>query len=294
MRALVWTVLLVAGGCMDIGDPEAELEEIELVSLNGLSANALTANALTANALTANALTANALTANALTANALTANALDDPDQGEDAAEIIRYSAMCMLRTDQFVDVTYRTSAGDVLTERYAGNLGLEPTWTSQGLSDAARRWWGACLGAHVNALGISVPISVRGPHPMLLIGKKESTQFKARREGAFYADYDPTMNPPLHIYACWDAYSLNQLDMSNRLCSTQSCGPMFTVVGQCVGKNALSEPKACESTKYPDSGTDHSTGNYFVRCHRQMGNPTWPDASIEQVVTTNIQTNPW
>src|SRR5262247_491300 len=77
MKASVWPVLLlVVGGCMSIGDPDAELEDIELVSINGLSANALTANALTANALTANALTANALTANALTANALTANAL--------------------------------------------------------------------------------------------------------------------------------------------------------------------------------------------------------------------------
>ena len=295
MKASVWPVLLlVVGGCTSIGDPDAELEDIELVSMNGLSANALTANALTANALTANALTANALTANALTANALTANALDDPAQGEDAAEIIRYSAKCMLRADQYVDVTYRTAAGDLVSERYPGNLGLEPGWTSQGLSDLGRRWWGACLGAHVNALGISVPISVRGPHPALEVGKKESAQFKATREGAFYADFNPTMTPPLHIYACWDAYSLSKIQMSNRLCATQSCGPMFTVVGPCVDKNAQSDPKACESTKYPDSGTDHSTGNYFVRCHRQMGNPTWPDASIVEAITTNLQTNPW
>ena len=294
MRGLVWPLLLIAGGCMSIGDPDAALEEMELVSENGLSANALTANALTANALTANALTANALTANALTANALTANALDDPDQGEDAADIIRYSANCMLAAGQYVDVTFRTSAGEVVTERYGGNLGLAPGWTSHGLTDVERRWWGACLGAHVNALGLSVPISVRGPHPALEVGKKESTQFKAKREGAFYADYNPSMNPPLHIFACWDGYSLNQLDMSNRLCSTQQCGPMFTVVGQCVGKNALSEPKACESTKYPDSGRDSSTGNYFVRCHRQMGNPTWPDLPLAETITTNIQTNPW
>ncbi|HEU5060226.1 MAG TPA: hypothetical protein VFU21_27025, partial [Kofleriaceae bacterium] len=250
--------------------------------------------ALTANALTANALTANALTANALTANALTANALDDPASGEDAAEIIRYSALCMLSASQFVDVTYRTTTGGVVTGRYWGNLGLAPSWASRGLSDSERRWWGACLGAHVNALGISVPISVRGPHAALMVGKKESTEFKARREGAFYADYNPSMNPPLHIYACWDGYALNQLDMSNRLCSTQQCGPMFTVVGQCVGKNAQTEPKACESTKYPDSGRDDSVGNYFVRCHRQMGNPTWPDAPIVEAITTNIQTNPW
>jgi hypothetical protein len=284
---------VVAAGCMEIGDPDAALEEIELVSVNGLSANALTANALTANALTANALTANALTANALTANALTANALDDPAQGEDAAEIIRYSAKCMLRADQYVDVTYRTSAGNVVSERYPGNLGLEPSWTSQGLSDSARRWWGACLGAHVNALGISVPLSVRGPHPALAVGKKESAEFKATREGAFYADYDPSMNPPLHIYACWDSYSLTKLEMSNRLCATQSCGPMFTVVGQCVGKNALGDPKACETTKFA-SGIDPSSGNYFMRCHRQMGNPTWPDAAIVEAITTNIETNPW
>ncbi len=216
-----------------------------------------------------------ALTSNALTSNALTAEALDDPQQGFRAAQVVRYSARCMLTADQTVTVTYRTHDGVLETRTFPGNLGLEPGWIDGALSAGGRRWWAACLGAHINAFGVPVSISTRGPHPALTLTAEEADDYTLR-EGAFWASYDPDADTALHIYSCYDPANSAAAYQRNRICANESCGSMMTVVGPCLG-----EAGACDSAHAPDP----TVGDYFESCHRGASAP-----ALAEVVTTNLR----
>lgn len=237
---LLGIVAVVLAGCGEVenGDAGLERDAQALLTSNALSSNALTTNALTTNALTSNALTTNALTSNALTTNALTSNALLDPAQGESAAQVIRYSARCMLRPDQSVTVTYAAPDGRLVSETYRGNLGLQPRWAEAGLDDVDRRWWAACLAAHVNDHG-PVELSVRSDrHAALAVTPSERARFRDQ-EGAFWATYDPSASPPMHFYACRG--SAPDPGAQTRFCSYagadggSACGSMFTWTGGCA-----------------------------------------------------------
>jgi hypothetical protein len=221
------------------------------------------------------------VTSNALTSNALTSNALDDPSQGEDAAAIIEYSVRCMLAPDQSVTITFRRPDDTEATETYWGSLGLEPDWADDGLSPAGRRWWGACLGAHVNAFGLPVSISLRGPHAALTLTAEEAENYQIR-EGAFYAEYVASRETPLHIFSCSDPSNVDAAYAQNRICAHESCGAIFTVVGDCLGPAA----DACESAR----ADDLLKGDFFRRCHRSAAGPEWPDSAITQVITANLR----
>jgi hypothetical protein len=264
----------IAGGCAFEPDTVIDDEDSE-----SLTSNALTSNALTSNALTSNALTSNALTSNALTSNALTSEALSDPDQGQKAATVIRYSARCMLTPDQSVTVTFTDHDGVEQTRTYYGNLGLDPGWIDGPLGAEGRRWWAGCLGAHINAYGTPVSVSVRGPHPALTLTTVEADDYTIR-EGAFWADYDPDMEPALHIYSCFDPANSAAAYERYRKCANESCGEMMTVVGACN-----SEAPACEAAHAPDA----VVGDYFQACHPLAG-PVWSDLPHGEVMTTNLR----
>jgi hypothetical protein len=267
---------LAGGGCALEPDLVIDEDSNEALTSNALTSNALTSNALTSNALTSNALTSNALTSNALTSNALTALALDDPNQGVKAANVIKYSARCMLRADQSVTVTYRDNAEELQTKTFPGNLALDPGWIDGPLSANGRRWWAACLGAHINAFGTPVSVSTRGPHAALTLTAVEADDYTIR-EGAFWAEYDPGAATALHIYSCYDPANSAAAYDDNRLCANESCGSMMTVVGPCIGQGA-----ACESAHAPDA----QVGDYFQACHTTPG----AGSATGEVVTTNLK----
>jgi len=272
-------IACIATGCAVEPDGVVDEDSSESLTSNALTSNALTSNALTSNALTSNALTSNALTSNALTSNALTSEALSDPAQGVRAANVIKYSARCMLRPDQSVTVTYVDGQGVEQTKTFPGNLGLEPSWIDGPLTDAGRRWWVGCLGAHINAFGVAVSISARGPHPSLTLTAQEADYYTIR-EGAFWGVYDQQADPAVHIYSCFDPANSEAAYARNRICANESCGDMMTVIGACYGQAPV-----CEAAHAPDA----TVGDYFESCHRAAG-PDWQDAAQAEVLTTGLK----
>ncbi len=225
----------------------------EVLSTNALSTNALSTNALSTNALSTNALSTNALSTNALSTNALMTSALLDKtlsssgvSNGQNAAQIIKYSARCMLRPDQSVKVTYKKANGTQVTETYAGALGLAPGWATGSMTVAERRWWGACLGAHTNADGVAVNFSIRGARTELAATASEQTTYDAP-EAAFWATYDPNRAQPLQIYGCTYAWAnLGEVGAhggcgnDGRFCADQtSCQQAINFVGTCQRSGA-------------------------------------------------------
>ena len=163
-------VAICFSGCADITyDGDIQRTQLE----------ALTTNALTTNALTTNALTTNALTTNALTTNALTTNGLVETDEGR---ELLTYIARCSLRAGDSVSVVV-----DGREYEFPGSLGLAPDWTREALGAKQKELLSACLLAHVNLFGVSVPLSVRSAK-YLATGEDEASRFLSY-EATFYGD---------------------------------------------------------------------------------------------------------
>jgi hypothetical protein len=151
-------------------------------------------NALTLNALTLNALTLNALTLNALTLNALTLNRLDggvlvfdseragDLPHTESGRQLLQYIARCALVQG---DVLRVESSGDVW--HFPGLLGMAPSWETESLDLEGQQIMTGCLLAHVNAFGVSVPLSVRS-NQLAEAGEDESAVY-FYGDGAFYGN---------------------------------------------------------------------------------------------------------
>ncbi|WP_224242570.1 hypothetical protein [Hyalangium gracile] len=125
----------------------------ELDSMNGLSANGLSANGLSANGLSANGLATNGLATASFKAWFGADPALGDM--------VMRYLVRCAVpagETRSHVDA----STGQRYT--WSGSLGLAPRWARGAVaSRTEQQIISACLMAHVNRYGESVPISVLG-----------------------------------------------------------------------------------------------------------------------------------
>jgi hypothetical protein len=249
-------------------------------SMRLTSQNALSLNALSLNALSLNALSLNALSLNALSLNAASASALSDPSTGASFAEYIKYAARCMLRPDQSVTVKYKNASGADVTATFPGNLALQPEWANRPLSASDNLWLGACLAAHVNAAGIPVSFSSRGPHPSLAATKEERQAYPLR-EGAFFATWNPTSSKPWHFYTCFDDPTV--AIQSGRTCSSLSafdsrCGDYFTLVARCTSSSG-SATVACEGSQADGAA---------VRCHlKSFSGGAVRDAAITQVITS-------
>jgi hypothetical protein len=158
------------------------------------------------------------------------------------------------------------------------GLLGLAPEWVHRGLTASERLWWGACLAAHTNRYGVPVEISVRGDAASLATTTTERSTF-TKREGAFWATYNPDAAVPLHFYTCFDEKNATVSAMlANRTCTlgASKCGPMFTTL---MGCRNLGAP-ACEGER----GSDKA----YFNCHLKSGTPmgTFSDAAVTEVLT--------
>src|SRR5262249_53524270 len=83
--------------------------------------------------------------------------ALTDPSLASTAAKRtqLTYLVRCALPAELAL---YTDQDGTRFT--FPGGLGLAPRWVDEAMTPSEERWVSACLLAHVNAVGTSVPIS--------------------------------------------------------------------------------------------------------------------------------------
>lgn len=148
-----------------------------IISVNQLSSNSLTANGISVNGISVNGISVNRLAHNVLALDVKAAGGLEATESGR---EVLTYLARCALMPGDHLYVEHH---GQSWT--YPGVLGLAPEWESEPLSQTGRELMTACLMAHVNAFGISVPISVRTD--ALPPAEAEETREYFHGDGVFY-----------------------------------------------------------------------------------------------------------
>jgi hypothetical protein len=210
-------------------DPESVAQSSSaLVTENRLSSNKLSANRLAANRLSSNRLSSNRLAANKIAVNQLDPGGADLVATA-DGRELLSYIISCALPENESVVATV-----DGTTYEFAGALDLAPEWLRQPLDRRGQRWVSACLLARVNATGISVRISLRGPHRALTTTDGERTKF-VLEEGAFFGNVFGPADQPLDWNACRgrDQAAGERGDLANRHCADPDPGhPGFTFCG--------------------------------------------------------------
>jgi hypothetical protein len=206
-------------GCLGAPEEAIGVTAEPAVTLNSLTTNSLTTNSLTTNSLTTNALTSNALTSNALTSNALIAAALEDPA----ARELLKYVVSCALPAGAQINVTVHD-----VNYTFPGELGLSPDWgaSSGSCGPSCRAWVSACVLSRVNYLGVSVPLSIRGPHPALASTAQEWDSYP-HGEATYWGDIFAT---PQIRRAC---LSPGQTEIP-RVCGPSIQGCVMEVIGSC------------------------------------------------------------
>ena len=233
-----------------------------------LSPNALSPNALSPNALSPNALSPNALGPAAMSAGAMTA--IQDPGEAGDLSrQLLRYTVGCAFTTNQTFDFTWTDQNGTAHAESYHGLVGLAPGWATQPLDPAGQQWVSACLASRVNALGVSVMLSLRGSNPVLTSTASERATYSTR-EGVFFGNLFASTP---RIYACFDPVSMVPSQLAHRVCaqpdllalnpsdllSGYDCGPIH-VIGPCFGLVGLSLVGVCDHEDFTSRYLDDCT----------------------------------
>lgn len=205
----------------------------------------------TRNKLAANKVTANKLAANKLTANKLAVNmrAAGDLLATPDGREVFSFLVSCALPEDQILVATLP----DDTTIEFPGELGLAPSWAHHPLDRVGQGWVSACIFARVNAHGLSIAISLRGPHPALTVGDDERAGWPLE-EGAFYGNLFTPDDQPIEWIACRgrDQAAGETGGLVDRDCTEPDpadpthtqCG--FTFAGDCADFAAVPDRFAC------------------------------------------------
>lgn len=251
-RQLGAVLLLALGACGPREEPPAApgspLDSLQqpLIVDNGLSANGLSANGLSANGLSANGLTTSIL-------STLTFRVWFEA-QPTLREEFMRYLVRCA--APQGVSFSFTSQVTDV-TYTWVGNLGLAPGWAGGAPPTLEEQQVvSACLAAHVNTYGQSVPISVlglKGNGTPLSIAPDELNIFD-KPEACFFGNLFNGEG----LFAGNDRNSLSEQESTSRRCALSprlsgvdpACPPVQRV-GTC-------ESLACEMD--PNS-------KYYTRC---------------------------
>jgi len=216
-----------------------------------LGANGLTTNGLTTNGLTTNGLTTNGLTTNGLTTNGLAPTSLaalrDLTATGGVTRLFFRYLVSCALPAGHDVTYTWTDAAAVVHKEVASGQFGLAPAWETGAVDVSGQEMVSACLFARTNALGMTVPISMRGEGAAsLAVSPDERGQYRYG-EGAFWGN--AFANPP-YGYSCsrapFEAGAKSSADSQNgRVCARQDCG-LIHYTGACYSSLIATSGQAC------------------------------------------------
>jgi hypothetical protein len=235
---LLAAVLLSASGCGPVEDGAEPLalarQRQELITLNGLSSNGLSSNGLSFNGLSSNGLSSNGLSTPQFTTWF---------DQDPAVADMVmRYVIRCAVPAEQTRSYPHEQTGQ---TYTWSGGLGLAPAWAS-GLppSTAEQQVITACLLAHVNRYGLSVPISVMGrdaQRNIIPYSLSEALSYSISeacffgnlftQEGLFFG-VDRVLNDEAH-YLTRACAALSSPDEDSAPGSAESCAPLH-FIGSC------------------------------------------------------------
>jgi hypothetical protein len=191
--------------------------------------NRLALNRLALNRLALNRLALNRLALNRLSEDRLTLNGSNELVQTEEGRELLRYVAQCALVEGDILVAEYQGT-----TFEFPGLLGLTPAWESQPLTAGGQRMLSACLLAHVNAFGVSVPISLRASQ-VLPTTPGERQQYSVY-EGTFFGQvFD---GDAIKTYSCQGSAATAALEHSDdramRVCTDAASQCAIESVGRC------------------------------------------------------------
>jgi hypothetical protein len=182
--------------------PEANpgTDQEAVLALNGMGDNGFADNGFDDNGMADNGLADNGLRARSLNLAEFDSAGFDtwikgqlrtsaDPEDlnlSQQRSVVMGYIVKCALSRTDTLSWT-GTVAGNSVSYSWTGNLALLPQWTTSGyvLNQSEQEMLHACLGAHVNSQGVSVPISVRGDGIFMDSGEAALYTF---REGAYWA----------------------------------------------------------------------------------------------------------
>ena len=268
------TVAVLFGACVD-APGESTISAPRIIS------NRIISNKLAAGKVASSKVAANQVASGFFTVNMDAAGDLLSTEAGR---EVFAGLVGCALPETSMVEATLADGTFD-----FFGDVGLAPEWIAHPLYADSKRWVSACLFAHVNAVEVVIPVSMRGPSPALGTDSDERSAF-ALQEGGFYGNYFTPKDEPIQWYACRgvDKAQGNAGDLASRNCAAPDpvnpgftmCG--FNYAGECRRFGTL---HACEQFALG--------GTFFQRCHSE---PTTGDkfplssTSFPQVVTTYVR----
>jgi hypothetical protein len=180
----------------------------------------------------------------------------------------LRYAVGCALPAGQSVVVNH---LGAQLT--LEGKVGLAPEWTTGALSTSSKRWLSACILAHVNMFGESVPILLTGDHPALRGSAGAGAGAFTLREGAFYGNLFGLLP---QMYACTGEGSV-----PSRVCAQGLLGLPLSLC-------AFTVPGHCRSSSGSVCASD--VDGSFRNCESALILPLLPGPKYAETITVYVQ----
>ena len=222
------------------------------VQENGVNLNGVNLNGVNLNGVNLNGLPFDGIMSSALQSTSVTE---DGAIEGELAEVLLQYIYSCAMPAGESMHVVLDDGGDDSLRAVdlvLEGTIGLAPEWGEEGgaCDEACQRWISACLLARSNALGLSVEISMRGPHPALAVSAPEADEFPLF-EGAFYGNL--FASEPALRGCTGPASSLAAL--TDRLCAMTAGSCPVEVYTDC-----RIEPTAC-TTQYHSCESSDANG---------------------------------
>ncbi|MBN9687077.1 MULTISPECIES: hypothetical protein [unclassified Corallococcus] len=190
--AAAWLGLLGVGGCVGSDGDALAPQEIGELSQEVLSANGLSTNGLSTNGLSTNGLSTNGLSTNGLSTNGLAATSFSTWFNGNASVAysdmVMRYVVACALPAGQ---TRVWTNPVTGVTYSWPGRLGLATAWAQGAAATVAEQQrMSACLAAHVNKYGVSVPLSLQGQNSagVIPMAANEATDYP-EKEACFFGN---------------------------------------------------------------------------------------------------------
>jgi hypothetical protein len=287
------------------------------LGVNRLAMNRLAMNRLAMNRLAMNRLAMNGLMQDAELGGE-EGSMLEMLQGNPEAVELMHYVVSCALPEGQNIEIPkYQLGMEDAVDdsdmEVFYGLHGLAPEWGNDQCrapftrvehmmaesgdwwpsedgsggacpraqcDEVCQRWVSACLFARANAVGISVPISMRGPHPALDTTPQEVADYPLQ-EGAFWGNwFDGT-----GMYACYGSHRMDDIDgfhdatdpdsasylagvglpsAAFRHCAHKGSSCPMEILGPCGAGPAIVESASGDvPADYTEIARGHLTGSY-------------------------------
>lgn len=282
MRSVMTAFFLAAMATGCVGEPDVSTRTQGVLEVNKITVNKITVNRVQLNKITVNKITVNKITVNGYSLNQVAAGELLST---EDGRELLTYAIQCAIPSGITIIGKHQG-----VTYEFAGDIGLAPRWLDRPLRETDQRWLSACLLSRVNFFGVSVPISLRGPHASLKVTEPEADEYSVE-EATFYGNIFTPLDEPMLWNACrgrGEAVSESG-DLDLRDCAEPDpnnpgktmCG--FTYVGDCGDWAPPRNAFACRRFRQP---LDHLGGH-----HHALGDESAASAEGDAVVEDDDST---